>query len=377
MNRRQLLIGVGQGLAAATAGCTPAGLRVGAAASEPARAGRGCQRLSLPQIRRWEALRYGMFIHFGMSTFVGKDAPADREPMSAYAPDRLDVDQWLSVARDAGMKYAVLTAKHTAGHCLWPSRHTDYTVANSANRVDVMGRFVEACRKRGILPGFYYCSWDNGHRFGSRTHSDKGYGVYVKPLDFRRLRDGMVVHPDKPEYLAAYTTSLYQDFVTAQMTELLTDYGPIAEVWIDIPGVLGRGYRSFLYQHIASLQPDAVVVANHGVNDGESFREAYVWPCDAISLEQTLPPKRGYNPWRTIQGREYYVAGECCATLGDTWFYSPQDKPRPDAVLADLYEGCRARGVNLLLNVPPDRHGVIPDMYIQALGRLRKPTCGA
>lgn len=373
MNRRQLLIGAGQGLASvALAGCAASQSSGGERAGDTAPGARGAQRLGLPQLQRWEALHYGMFIHFGMSTFLGQDAPYDREPTERYAPDRLDVDQWVGVARDAGMKYAVLTAKHTSGHCLWPSKQTDYTVANSGNRVDVVERFVESCRKRGILPGFYYCSWDNGHRFGSRTHSDKGYGVYVKPLDFTQVRDGMIVHPDKSEYLAAYTSSLYQDFVTAQMTELLTWYGPMVEVWIDIPGVLGRGFRSFLYQHIASLQPQTLVVANHGVNTGESFREAYVWPCDAISTEQTLPPESGHANWRTIQGRNYYIPGECCATIGDRWFFSPQDKPRPDATLAGLYEGCRARGVNLLLNAPPNKHGLIQEPYIQALMRLEK-----
>jgi len=364
-------------MAASIAGCISPKPRACAPATEPAAPSRGHQRLSLHQLQQWESLHYGMFIHFGMSTFVENEAPNERSPTDTYAPDRLDVDQWASVARDAGMKYAVLTAKHVSGHCLWPSKQTDYTVANSGNRVDVMERFVDACRKRGILPGFYYCSWDNGHRFGSRTHSDKGYGVYVKPLDFTRVRDGMIVHPDKHQYLAAYTSSLYQDFVTAQMTELLTNYGPFTEVWIDIPGVLGRGHRTFLYQHITSLQPDTVVVSNHGVNTGESFREAYLWPCDAISLEQTMPPEAGHNKWRTIQGREYYIPGECCATLGDTWFHTSKDKPRPYETIAGLYQGCKARGVNLLLNVPPDKHGLVQDSYIQALTRLRKSVAGA
>lgn len=375
ITRRQLLVGAGQGVAAASiAGCMAPNPGATATATEPVAQNRGHQRLSIRQLHDWQALHYGMFIHFGMSTFVENEAPNERAPANTYAPDRLDVDQWVSVAQDAGMKYAVLTAKHVSGHCLWPSKHTDYSVANSGNRIDVMERFVEACHKRGILPSFYYCSWDNGHRFGSKTHSDKdqGYGVYVKPLDFTRVRDGMVVHPDKPEYLAAYTTSLYQDFVAAQMTELLTNYGPMAEVWIDIPGVLGRGFRTFLYQHITSLQPNTVVVANHGVNTGESFREAYVWPCDAISLEQTLPPEAGFKNWRTIQGKEYYIGGETCVTIGDSWFHTPKDKPRTDKALVDLYHGSRTRGVNLLLNVPPDKHGLIQDSYIQALTRLRK-----
>src|SRR5215211_5382852 len=133
----------------------------------------GAQRLALDALRKWEALGYGMFIHFGMSTFVGKELPSGQEPSSDYAPDKLDVDQWVQVARDAGMKYAVLTAKHVAGHCLWPSKHTDYDVETSANKIDVVDAFVRACEKRGLMAGLYYCSWDNHHRFGSVTPSRK------------------------------------------------------------------------------------------------------------------------------------------------------------------------------------------------------------
>lgn len=368
--RRRLLA------AGAIASCLPPTSTAATGAETGSAEKRGHQRLSLEQIGRWESLHYGMFIHFGINTFLEEELPRERVSPAVYAPDRLDVDQWASVARDAGMKYAVLTAKHVTGHCLWPSRQTDYTVARSGNRTDVMSEFVEACRKRGVQPGFYYSAWDNGHRFGGKTHSDPGYGVFVKPPDFTQVREGMVIHPDKPAYLCAYTSSLYQDFVTAQIAELLTDYGPIAEVWIDIPGVLGRGYRTFLYQHITTLQPEAVVVANHGMNNGAAFREAYAWPCDAISMEQNLPPEAGHDKWRTIQGREYCIPGECCITLGETWFYTPKDKPKPQSELVRLYEGCRNRGANLLLNVPPDKHGLIQQPYIDALGALGK-TVGA
>src|SRR5512137_292557 len=124
----------------------------------------GSQRLSLERLRKWEALQYGMFIHFGMSTFVQNELPDGKASATTYAPDQLDVDQWVSVARDAGMKYAVLTTKHVAGHCLWPSKHTDYTVANSTDKTNVLEKFCEACAKKGVLPGFYYCSWDNHNR---------------------------------------------------------------------------------------------------------------------------------------------------------------------------------------------------------------------
>lgn len=309
---------------------------------------RGHQRLSLAQLQAWEKLGYGMFIHFGMSTFVANELPSGQDPPGAYAPDKLDVDQWVSVARDAGMKYIVLTSKHVAGHCLWPSKHTDYTVANSADKTDVIAKFVEACRAKGILPGFYYCSWDNHNRYGSKTPSDPGGGM------------------------PAYTTSLYQTFQTHQVTELITTYGPFAEVWIDIPGVLGRGYRTFLYNHIAALSPEAVIMMNSGISTQENYDVEYAWPSDIIAIERSLPPDAGHYKWRTIEGREYYMPGEVCDPIGKEWFYVEGDMPRPDEALLDQLQSCRARGANLLLDVGPDKHGLIPDYHVQALMRLRQ-----
>lgn len=344
-----------------------------ASAAETAGERTGHQRLTLKQLHAWEAMRRGMFIHFGMSTYLGTDRPTKQELAATYAPDQLDVDQWVSAARDAGFKYAVLTVKHAAGHCLWPSKHTDYSVANSGNKTDVFELFVKTCEKRGVKPGFYYCSWDNAHRFGSRTPDLPKIGSYVNELDFTAVKDGEIVHPDnKPGAMCAYTSSMYQDFVTAQMTELLTQYGPITEVWIDIPGVLGRGYRTFLYQHITTLQPQTVVVTNSGLSNGEPYRVAYAWPADVIGLEGRLPPEKGHNPWRTIEGKEYYLPAEVCHSLTSNWFFMPKDKPRPDEEVIKLARDCQARGANLLLNVPPDTHGRIPEESIQALKRLGK-----
>ena len=102
------------------------------------------QRLSIEKLRAFEALGYGMFIHYGMSTFLANELPDGKDPATAYAPTNLDVGQWISVARDAGMKYAILTTKHVAGHCLWPSKLTDYTVAHIADTTDVVEAFVTA-----------------------------------------------------------------------------------------------------------------------------------------------------------------------------------------------------------------------------------------
>jgi len=316
--------------------------------AQDAPAKRGKQRLDLAPLQAWEGLGYGMFIHYGMSTFVENELPDGKAPATTYAPDRLDVDQWINVARDAGMKYAVLTAKHVAGHCLWPSDENDYTVANSADTTDVIAKFVAACERCGVLPGLYYCAWDNHNRFGSKTPSDGRAGG------------------------PPYTTSLYQTFQTAQVTELLTRYGPIAEVWLDIPGVLGRGYRTFLYEYVAGLQPETVIMMNSGISSGETYNVDYAWPSDLIAIERRIPPDAGHQKWRTIEGAEYYMPGEVCDPIGKAWFYVPGDVPRPDEKLVEQFEACRTRGVNFLLDVPPDKRGLIPTPYVDALNRLRK-----
>jgi alpha-L-fucosidase len=305
----------------------------------------GSQRLSLAALRAWEALGYGMFIHYGMSTYVENELPDGKAPGSVYAPDALDVDQWIQVARDAGMKYAVLTTKHVAGHCLWPSEYTEYSVANSGDKTDVVEAFVKACAKHGVAPGFYYCSWDNHNRFGSVTPSDGDWG-------------------------GSYTTSIYQTFQTNQITELLERYGPIAEMWVDIPGVLGRGYRTFLYNHIAGLQPDIVIMMNSGISTGAEYNVDYAWPSDLIAIERNVPPGSGHEKWREIEGKRYYMPGEVCDPIGKDWFYVEGDVPRPDDELRQQYEACRARGVNFLLDVPPDKHGKIPQMHVDALMKL-------
>ena len=310
-------------------------------------AGEGFQRLPLAELRAWEALRYGMFIHFGMSTFVGCELPMGDDPSTRYAPDRLDVDQWISVARDAGMKYAVLTTKHVAGHCLWPSKHTDYHVGGSGNRTDVVEAFVKACERRGLMPGFYYCSWDNHHLFGSRTPSMAGWNE-------------------------AYTTRAYQDFQSAQIRELLTQYGPVGELWIDIPKVLPRCYREELYHEIASLQPAVVIMMNNGVGDGSKYPAETAWPSDLIAIERFLPNSHtGHVKWREIEGMPRYMPGEVCDPIGKEWFFTEGDRLRSDSELLGMFLVSVSRGANFLLNVGPDKHGLIPRTHIDALTRLR------
>ncbi len=327
----------------------------------------GDQRLSLERLKQWESLGYGMFIHFGMSTYDGAEFSSGELPASAYNPDQLDVDQWVQVARDAGMTYAVLTAKHVSGFCLWPTDHTDYHVGNSGNPTDVVQAFVDACNRHGLKPGLYYCSWDNRHRFGSET-------------------------PGTTHWDRSFTTREYRDFQLRQMEELLTRYGPLEEVWIDIPNLLGHDGRREQYDQIARLQPDAVVMMNGGHGDGHDLRYNKVWPTDLITLERGHPSMRGYKPWRNVPRGAHqtaarpgiaegyaeepparcYIPGEQCDTLGQEWFHTDDDRPRSDEDLLGTRLIARARGVNLLLDVGPDRSGLIPQPSVDALQRLRR-----
>ncbi len=301
---------------------------------------RGSQRLTLDAIQRWRELEYGIFLHFGMSTFDGIElSPGDR-PSTDYAPTELDVDQWVATAVEAGMRYAVLTAKHVSGHCLWPSESTDYHVGTSRNTTDVVGAFVRACRQHKIMPGLYYCSWDNHHRFGSN------------PPDF--------------------VTRAYMGFQRSQLMELARNYGEIGEFWIDIPTALPRFFRQELYEMLAELQPQAIIVMNHGITNGSKLNVANAWPTDVMTIERFLPSSRhGYDPWFDVEGEPYFLSGEVCDPIGQEWFFHDHDEPRSVDELLGMLLICRERGVNLLLDVPPDKTGVIPQSSVETLRDLR------
>lgn len=308
----------------------------------------GDQRLPLQRLQAFEALGFGMFIHFGIPTFAPK-AGHDFVPAAAFAPTDLDVEQWVTTARDAGMRYLVLVAKHHAGFCLWPTKHTDYSITASPCRRDIVGEFVTACRKHGVQPGLYYCSDDNYHLFDTPNSHE-----------FWKMGQG-----------TAYRSRAYMEFQTAQITELMQTYGPLLSMWIDIPIVLGRSYRRELYEHIARLDPNILVVMNNGQNNGRQLLVDKIWPSDVITIERDLPPSMsGHVKWREVEGRRVYVPGEICETLGRQWFHEDDDLPRRDGELLAMAALARIRGVNLLLNVPPDTTGRIAPRNVAALMRL-------
>lgn len=327
-----------------------------------AEAGAYQQRLPLEQLKAWEELGYGLFLHFGMSTFDGDEFSRGQQPPATFAPAQLDPEQWVRTAKEAGMRYAVLTTKHVAGFCLWPSAHTDYHVANSPAGMDVVGTFVDACHRHGIKPGLYYCSWDNHHTFGQPSLSDSLWGKVDRPFHHYEL------------------SRAYLDFQYAQIKELLERYPGLLEIWVDIPALLAPGYRRELYDLCASLQEDCLVIMNNGIRDTLSFADA--WPTDVATVERKLPQANGKSPtstrhtgWDPVYtwlDQAFYVPAEVCDTLGYEWFYADHDPVRPLDELLGMYLVARSRGANFLLNVGPTPDGLIADRHCDALRQLRK-----
>lgn len=309
-------------------------------------------RSPTPRLARWESLKLGMFIHFGMSTFTGKEFGETSARADEYAPTALDVDQWIRVAADGGMKYAVLTTKHCYGHALWDSRLTDYDVASGPVKTDVVRAFVDACHAHGLEPGFYYLlGWDKVNQW-ARTPKD------------------------------------YEAFCRGQIEELLTGYGPVAEIWLDIPWDMGPEtdrVLARLYARIKTLQPDCLVLLNQGFVDGSAIREmkptyshrefdrprVLLWPKDLINGEVTPPPAAGHDPRIAVGGTTYYQPMETCDTLAHHWFWEAGDALKSVKTLVRAYNDAVGRGANLLLDLAPDKTGRIPEATAARLKEMK------
>lgn len=325
----------------------------------------GNQRLSVERLNRWLELDYGMFLHYGMSTFSDKPAPDlfEHLPPTAFNPDKQDPEQWVKVARDAGMKYVILTTKHASGFCLWPSKYSKYHVGQSDVKTDVVESFVTACRKHSLKPALYYAG-PTGIPGGSTAG-----GTF-----------------DKDEW-PSYLTREQQDCRLAEVTELLTQYGPIEEIWFDGPSHMGAQSRHELYNTCASVAPDTVVAMNGAWEDSGKYpyvKPRRSWPTDLIVIEAAEPPIWETDPWRKLpvdrdgkkvkESLDYYIPVESCSIVHQGgkrgWWWGPTLEVRTDEELMGMRLLTRARNSNLVLNCTPDRHGLIPEDQISALMRL-------
>jgi alpha-L-fucosidase len=287
--------------------------------------------------------KYGLFLHFNVGTFTDREWANGHEDPTTFAPEKLDCHQWAEVASAAGMKYAVLTVKHTGGWCLWPSAHTRHGVQSfprfREGKGDVVREFVDAFRARGLKVGFYYCFPGNYA------------GKY-----------GNVLLPGQPDLhgLPPEADGDYAGFIKKQMTELLTQYGPIDLIWADQYGNSYTGKQwPEIKAHIKALQSNCLVIANNAHSFPTTDIHGYEYPALRGYPGKELPPAGNTN------------AAEVCDTITPGyWFWNNKSAERPmlhAGDLAAMIEFANNRRANYLLNVPPDKTGRIPERFIVRL----------
>jgi alpha-L-fucosidase len=304
------------------------------------------------------------FVHFTVNTFTDREWGLGDEPESVFNPTDFDADQIVRTAKDAGLRGVILTAKHHDGFCLWPSQFTGHSVKNSPwknGRGDVVREMAEACHRQNMELGIYLSPWD-------RHRADYG----------------------RPEYLTYYRN---------QLRELLTNYGPIFEVWFDGAnggdGFYGgaREKRKIdnttyydwphTWQMVRELQPHAVMFSDAGpdvrwVGNEKGFAGDPCW--------STIDPT-GLFPGRAdpkllnagTRGGAAWIPAEVDVSIRPGWFYHEKEDPKVKSVaqLLQIYFASVGRGATLNLNLPPDRRGQIPAgdaAILREWGRVLRET---
>jgi alpha-L-fucosidase len=284
--------------------------------------------------------RFGMFVHFNLATAVDNDWAGGYEDPLRFNPTRLDCSQWADAAKQAGMTYMVLTAKHTEGIALWRSSVTNRDMrvfrAFRGGRGDIVREFVDACRSHGLRVGLYYC-------FPGDYSDDEHHNA--PPPGMPNL------HGLPPE-----AAGDFDGFMRLQLGELLRNYGAIDLLWIDgyANKYTGDKWPAML-AFIRSLQPRCIVVANnaHNLVDSDVLGYEYPWKGD-------LPPEGNMLP------------AEVCDTIqtGARWFWRQVRQPsdlQAAAAIVDKLRMCNRRNANYLLDVPPDPEGLISGPQLERL----------
>jgi alpha-L-fucosidase len=304
----------------------------------------------------WADSRFGMFIHWGLYALPARhEWVKNREKMTneqyqkyfeLFNPDMYNPHEWAKMAKEAGMKYVVLTAKHHEGFCLFDSKFTDYKATNTPFGRDIIKEYVEAFRAEGLKVGFYYSliDWHHPDYTIDRMHplrqdSDTAYLRLNKNRDINK----------------------YREYIKNQVRELLTNYGDISIIWFDFsfPGKNGKGHDDWdsenLLKMVRKLQPGIIVDDRLDLEDVEGG-----W--DFVSPEQVKVAK---SP--EYKGKK--IPWETCQTFSGSWgYYRDENTWKNTSQLLELLIESVSKGGNLLLNVGPTARGVFD---IRAQDRLK------
>jgi alpha-L-fucosidase len=306
-----------------------------------------------PSQLAWQRDELALFLHFGVNTFTDREWGDGKEDPSIFSPSALDTRQWARAARTAGARALILTAKHHDGFCLWPTRTTSHSVAASSWRSgqgDVVREFVDACHAEGLKAGLYLSPWDR---------NNPAYG-------------------DSPKY-----NDLYCD----QLTELLTRYGPITEVWFDGANGEGPNGKRQIYDWprffrlVRQLQPNAVMFSDAGPDVRWCGNEKGIagdpnWSTVNPDIV-TFPGEDGPGISDALQHGDpagtVWRPAEVDVSIRPGWFYHPAEDDRVRTVdnLESLYFSSVGRNGKLLLNVPPTRDGLLHPTDVARLSGFR------
>ena len=320
--------------------------------------------------------QYGMMAHWGLYSILqgeyrGKRVPHYGEWIQAnlaipneeyhalakiFNPVYFNADEWIRLARDAGMKYFVFTSKHHDGFAMFRSKVSPFNVVDATPfGRDVVGELAEACRKHGLRLGLYYSQdldW---------SHPDGG--GYMRPDDWGGGTAAWTNNGDFPDKAKKDFARYFEEKSKPQVEEILTQYGDLALIWFDIGFTLTEDQAFDLYSLVRRLQPGCLVNSRIGGGSRQGTNKRMV--CDYTSSGDNEIPTDD-------KGAMLY---ESCATLNDSWGYKPADQNWKSAEkVRATREHLRALGANYLLNVGPDALGRIPATAAQILREASGPA---
>jgi len=307
-----------------------------------------------PEQVAWQDMEITVFIHFGVNTFTNREWGEGTEDPKIFNPTKLDARQWVRAAKAGGAGMVILTAKHHDGFCLWPSRYTEHSVKNSpwrGGKGDVVRELADACRAEDVKLGLYLSPWDR---------HEKTYG-------------------DSPKYNRYYVN---------QLTELLTNYGPVAELFFD--GACGEGPNGKRQEYdwpafhatVRRLQPKAIMFSDAGPDTRWIGNERGIAgdPCWS-TFDPRRVPYAGFSPPEVRKllahgdpNGSVWRPGECDVSIRPGWFWhkDQDDKVRSVDNLVDLYFQSFGRNSLLLLNLPPNTDGLVSEPDVRAMAGFRE-----
>ena len=348
-----------------------------------------------PRQLAWQELEFICFVHFGVNTFTGREWGTGMEDPKIFNSGKLNTDQWCCMMKAAGMTQVILTAKHHDGFCLWPTRYTTHSVASSdwrGGKGDVLRDLVNSCKKYGLKVGVYLSPAD----LYQIENPDGLYGN-LSQYSERTIPRPVPGRPFRDKRTFTYLVDDYNEYFLNQLFELLTEYGPIHEVWFDGAHPKRKGGQKYTYAQwyamIRELAPEAVIfgkgpdvrwVGNEAGNSRQA--EWSVIPIDAPADQFAWPDMTAQDLGsldklqETLSGGGYlhWYPAETDTSIRHGWFWRDEkQRVKTTEHILDIWYRSVGGNTVLLLNIPPNRDGLFAERdcaVLTGLGRILRKT---